>query len=683
MDAIIAAAGLVALVAAHSVCGVVAARRLSLPPAGRAVAGVVVALSAATVVAQLLGLVGLLRPIPLVAASVAVAAAAVVAAPRLGSARPAPESPSDDDGDGGSVVVVRALAGACVGGTAALWVVQTWQSFVHGITDYDSLNYHLTHAARFVEEGAVTGLHPVMADPFHAFHPMGQSLLAAVTMSVTRSDAAVSGFHLGWLGLLLLAAWSMGRSRGAAWTGVAVAAAVAALPAMATFAGTANTDQPALALCVAAAALLWRAGDDPRVALVAGLAGGLALSTKLSAAAPVAVLFAVAVVVGALRGRRLVAAGAGVVLTGAFWYVRNLLEAGSPLPTVDLPGFRRVATPVFDALDDTLLDAAADDGVGEVLRSLVRAMTPLGLCLIALLVVAAAVVALRRGGVATAVAAAGLAGVAAYAVTPLSGTSEIEGTVPGFFIIVNARYLLPAVALCGLAVVAAVGERARLLTAGLSAAAVVGVALAALRPAGGDLARLFASMLGVDAGLAALAAAAVAGVLATRGWSVRLPRPKPMVAAAVVAVVGTVGVAAAVAAHDAVRFDRPSRALGLTGDGPILSALDAPRPLTVAAIGLADLYPLAGPRFENDVRYVGVGGEWGAFRGAGSCEELRRLVSRAEVVVADVDGIESVLGPSRAVEWLAGAPNLRQVAVEGTRRLYAVEGAVGPQGCPG
>ena len=38
-----------------------------------------------------------------------------------------------------------------------------------------------------------------------------------------------------------------------------------------------------------------------------------------------------------------------LLLTGSFWYVRNLLEAGSPLPSVSLPAFPRARFEYIEA----------------------------------------------------------------------------------------------------------------------------------------------------------------------------------------------------------------------------------------------------------------------------------------------------------------------------------------------
>ena len=82
----------------------------------------------------------------------------------------------------------------------------------------------------------------------------------------------------------------------------------------------------------------------PRGALiVGGLAAGLALGTKLNLLAPFGLL-TLGVIAVAGPGDRVRTAAIWVgssLVTGGFWFARNLVEAGNPLPWVDkgpLPG---------------------------------------------------------------------------------------------------------------------------------------------------------------------------------------------------------------------------------------------------------------------------------------------------------------------------------------------------------
>src|SRR5207244_321551 len=70
--------------------------------------------------------------------------------------------------------------------------------------------------------------------------------------------------------------------------------------------------------------------------IVAGLAAGLALGTKLNLLAPFGLL-TLGVIAVAGRGFRLRSTGTWVassLVTGGFWFVRNLVNAGNPLPWI-------------------------------------------------------------------------------------------------------------------------------------------------------------------------------------------------------------------------------------------------------------------------------------------------------------------------------------------------------------
>lgn len=679
-------AALAVATAAWAITGILVARRLAAPAGLRAVIAAVAGASAATVELVGLGAVGLLARGPVLAAALAGGAlAGWWARSRPGAV---------DEGEAGPAVApepgwVRALAVGAAGATSGLWVVQAVRALRTGITDFDSVNYHLTHAAAFVESGSIGGAHAAMADPFHAFHPMGQSLLAAGTMALAGTDQAVPLLHLGWLALALAAAWALGRPRGAGYACVAVVAAALALPALAAFAGSATTDQPSVALALAAAALLGAVRERPQLVAVAGLAAGLAAGTKLSAVPVIVALTAVVVMTGVLPARRLLVFGGAAVATGGAWYVRNIVIAGSPLPAMDLPGLRRTPTPVFDAVDDTLLDAVGAVGPGEVARALLRAYTAPGLVLALVVLGVAAAAVLRGGPTRRLLGLAGLVGAAAYLVTPLSGTTTVPGLPPGFFVMANARYAVPALALAGVATVLMLWPPWRWLVVVASAGVVGAAVLAAARPDPASVTVLFGSAFGVGpAGWAAAGAGAALVVKAARSSVARGSAPPGRAVrlglVGTVAVVGLVGGALAADRYERTRYATPSGSVLYAHQGPVLAWIEAQPPSRIAAVGLADLYPLAGARAQHEVEYLGVAGPWSDLLAAPSCAALRDAVNQArpEVVVADVAGVESVMGLGRSVEWLEGAPNLREVAAEASRRVFVVEGPTSARGCP-
>ena len=133
-------------------------------------------------------------------------------------------------------------------------------------------------------------------------------------------------------------------------------------------AGTPATDTVPVAMLLAAAAILinaWAMRSDDRkgqraapsfpavpplgALLVAGLAMGIALGSKLTVSGATAAM-ALGVIFMVPKGVRRKAFGifiAGVLATAGFWFLRNLIHAGNPLPwirhigPIDLPGPNR------------------------------------------------------------------------------------------------------------------------------------------------------------------------------------------------------------------------------------------------------------------------------------------------------------------------------------------------------
>ncbi len=151
-----------------------------------------------------------------------------------------------------------------------------------------------------------------------------------------------------WLGLTLFAAYCIGRPRE-----VGAATAIGATLAMGTTmmdysqAGAAANDVVAVFFLLAAVALLATEPDRPAVRVLAAIAAGLAVGTKLTVLAPVFAL-TVGVIAIAPRGRRLAATGlwlGPLVVAGGFWYVRNLIAVGNPLPWTSFAGILPTPAP--------------------------------------------------------------------------------------------------------------------------------------------------------------------------------------------------------------------------------------------------------------------------------------------------------------------------------------------------
>jgi hypothetical protein len=154
--------------------------------------------------------------------------------------------------------------------------------------------------------------------------------------------------NLGWFIGCLVAAWCIGRPyRVAPWS-LALGAIALSVPALSDQAGEARNDIVGIFFLLAAVAILLaqrERGSTGRqvgtafalgpVAMV-GLSAGLAAGTKLNFLLPAAVLVVGVVLVAprGIRWRALVVAGAGALVGGGYWYLRNLAHTGNPLPWV-------------------------------------------------------------------------------------------------------------------------------------------------------------------------------------------------------------------------------------------------------------------------------------------------------------------------------------------------------------
>ena len=326
-------------------------------------AEIVIALSGLVLAAELLGSVGALSPAPLVLACVALGAGSWVWARRPRSARPAQSPAAPPAG-----LAAIGLGAFAVGVAVASWAVYTRAAFQKGMLEFDTLWYHMPFAARFAEEGSLVHIHYV-GDASPSYLPATAELFHAAGILALGNDLLSPALNLAWLGVAFLAAWCIGRPAG---VGPATLAASALVIAGANFAetqaGSAKNDIVGLALLLAAVALIVN-GREERPALgIAGMAAGLAIGTRLNALAPV---LALSIAVLALNPRRREVVGIwglGLLVTGSFWYLRNLASTGNPLPWFGLelgPLTLHSVPPPFDCGNTTLADYAGRLGAAR------------------------------------------------------------------------------------------------------------------------------------------------------------------------------------------------------------------------------------------------------------------------------------------------------------------------------
>jgi len=357
-----------------------------------------------------------------------------------------------------------------IAATVFSYAVTTKHALDRGVFNFDSLWYHLPFAVDMVQTHSVVGMHHVDTVFTNWFYPQNSELLHGVGILLTGRDTLSLFLNLGWLAVAFLAAYCVGRPYGrGAVTVIAAAILLECHTLVVRDPGAAKNDLMAAALLLASIAILVEAWSQARRSVVplssqggqrnhamerwalaaAGLAAGLAAGTRVTGLAMAGAL-TVAVVVLAGPGRRWVAAGwwfVPALLGGGFWYLRNLVVAGSPIPEVNSLGL--ISLPHPERLqegrpDFSIVHYATDTGVwreyfGPGLHEAFGALWPL----VVFGALAAALLALLHGRdrILRWLGAVALFGALAYLFTPLSAAGA-EGEPVGFGI--NIRYAIPA-----------------------------------------------------------------------------------------------------------------------------------------------------------------------------------------------------------------------------------------------
>jgi hypothetical protein len=597
------------------------------------------------------------------------------------------------------------------------WALTTKHALDRGIFNFDSLWYHLPFAAEMVQSHSVTGMHYVDTVFTNWFYPQGAELLHADGMLLIGRDTLSLFLNYGWLAVAFLAAWCVGRPYGrGSLSVVAVSLVLECHTLVVREPAAAKNDLMAASLTLAAIAVLvnaWgaeRGGIRPAIELspamrrkglprlpvgwglaAAGLAIGLAAGTKVTALAMAAAL-SVAVLVLAPAGRRWGAAGWWFVpafLAGGFWYLRNLVVAGNPLPAVtslgpiSLPHPERlqIGRPDFSIAHYATDTAVWREYFAPGLDAAFGALWPLVIGA----AVGAALWALLKGRdrVIRAIGAVALFGIVAYLFTPLSAAGA-DGAPEGFAI--NIRYvyggllaglvLLPLPRffdergrqwwlLGGLLVVLALTDRgdAVLRDPGRFFALAV-IVLAVLVPAGLLLARRRGASRGVVAG----GFVALALALAAIGYPIQRH-------------------------YLDERFRNEVASESIPGMG-LDSAYRWARGVEEARIGLAGTtagfaqYGFFGADLSNEVRYLGVEGPHGAFNAIPACQAFRAAVNEADLDYLVTAPFLNFLHPGQPIaspeaRWLRGEAAVSPVLRSGPVTVWRVRGRLDPRACSG
>jgi hypothetical protein len=310
-------------------------------------AEVVLGLSLLVVTLELVGVVGLYRPGWVLLATLVVGLG-------IGFAlRPARRGPPLWAPQVTPIALGVAVAAAFL--VAAHWAMPTQTGLDIGMYLPNTTWHNAPFAARFVQDHQVGAVHYI--DTLNLtvwFYPQNSELLHSAGVLFLGNDFLSPLINIGWMSLCLLAAWSFARPYGGGPIAVlAIALVLDANMLLLYQPGDAKNDVAGLFFLLASAAILVNADAQRRAAhearpaargtaalpngalIVAGLAAGLALGTKLNLLAPFGLLTLGVIAVSA--GYRWRSTGLWVVsslITGGFWFARNLINAGNPLPWI-------------------------------------------------------------------------------------------------------------------------------------------------------------------------------------------------------------------------------------------------------------------------------------------------------------------------------------------------------------
>jgi hypothetical protein len=410
---------------------------------------------------------------------------------------------------------------------------------------------------------------------------------------------------------------------------------------------------------------------------LAGLAAGMAIGTKLSLLAPVGAL-TLGIVVAARA--RLPATGlwfAGLLAGGGFWFARNLVATGNPLPWLSalgplplpgpeevLPNDREPFSVVHYATDTDVWSEWFFPGLVDRLGELWPLVLALGALGAGLVLFRERSPALRVLGFAAIVAAI------AYPFTPLTA-SGYEDKPIGFAS--NLRYLGPVLALSLALLPIALrdlGERWR--WAGLGALLVAFAS--AFVPDG--LRSGFALGLLVTAGVAALVAVGVAAHHAgrlSRAWAV---------AGATAAVVLAVGIGYGVQRHYMEERYADVYGIGEPGlDAAFIWARDI-QDSRIATITIRQ-YPYYGGDLSNFVQYVGRRGDDDSFLPITECAEWREALNEGDYDYVVTGSNFPAPGQDRPPQarWTAEDPAATGILTEKATSVFRLDGELDPTGC--
>jgi hypothetical protein len=651
-------------------------------------AEVVLALAALVVVAEALGSFGLLTQLSLLVAALALAGGALFAVRRI---------PTRPRGDPASAPRPVPRWGAGLGLAVAAAALLHWAGGVHssldaGIYRQDSLWYHLPNAADFFQSGDTWA--PLRTDPMALtawFYPMNSELVHAVGMLAFGNDFPSVFMNVVWMALALLAAWCAGRPSGLAPVTTVAAVLVLDSNMMQVQAGNAPSDTAGVFFFLAAAALLLNGsvGGVRRPStgslLVAAAAAGLAVGVKVTLLVPVAAIVLGLALAPRIRPspRAAAASMAALLLGGGYWYLRNLVHAGNPLPWISLGGL--LPTPdqlsLYPRPPHSIASVVFDHGVlaAQFAPALDRSLGPLWPLLL-LGALTGLLAAIARGPMLLRVlGVAGLAAAVGYSLIPISASGP-TGHLTGFE--TNLRYLVDTLVLGLILLPLALPRRfGAPIAAAMSVVFVLNL-VASPTWTGGQ----------IPTGLVFVALLLL--LPACLVWMVRSGRRSGALA------LGAAGIAVAVGLgyHGQRHYlaTRYQPGLEPAADNPGFRATPQWRRLQTWALGVRDAsigvvgppaafgqYVFYGPDLSNRVRYIGEPTPHGGLRPIGDCASWLRAIDRGGyryVVVTPASAIGPGPEPQETL-WLRTAAGARRIVDADPAAVFRIEGPLDPGTC--
>ena len=422
--------------------------------------------------------------------------------------------------------------------------------------------------------------------------------------------------------------------------------------------------------------------------VIAGLAAGLAAGTKLSFLAPIAAL-TVGVILIAPRGARLRAAGLWIVPTlaaGGYWYLRNLIAVGNPIPYISSIGPISLPAPVRDFhlrpdfavvhywKDTTVWREWFFPGLHESFGTLWPA-TIIGM-------LAVGIFALWRGRepILRVLGAFVLVTAVAYVFTPLTAAGE-QGQPISF--VWNVRYLAPAIAV-GLAILPCLPELRA--TPGRRAAVLAALGLVVAFTLGSLVQWKQGHTKGaVAAGVAVVVVAAAIAAARSRGHlrGATGLRARVAIAAVVLAIAAVAGYAEE-RHYLTHRYENTGQIQDLAG------ALRWSRDIRDARIAVAGIrgvftqYPFYGSDLSNQVQWLGVRGPHDSYGRIANCFRWRQAVDDGgytHVVTTFDPYLPGTLRNSPEGRWTQSDPNAKAVIKDGPVRVFRITGPLDPARC--